>query len=95
MEHELLPEEMKRELSVMLRQYLNNPPYLDNQEHQAKLAELLAGSPAGIIAARFLVESLEDWIKLTGKVVMTYALLGVTVKEGEGQSEFVKKLWEE
>ena len=86
---------MREELSVMLKQYLNNPPYLSNADELTKLAKLLEKDGVGIMAARLIADVVNDWIKLTGKVVMAYAMLGVTAQENKDQSKFVKKLWEE
>jgi len=94
MENKILSEEMKEELSAMLRGFLDNPPYLSNQDQLKKLAKMLEGDVVGNMAARLIADVVNDWIKIVGKVLMAYALLGISAQEKKDRSGFIKKLME-
>ena len=90
-----VPEDIKEELTVVLKQYLNNPPFMNNPVQLEKLTKVLEGDPVGIMAARLIADAVSDWIKLTGKVIMAYAMLGITAQDNKDQTKFIKKLTEE
>ena len=88
----VLPQHLIDELSTTLRLFLEHPPFLKDEADSEMFGEALAESPKGMLCGPMLLDIMQEWMALSGKVLMFYAILGVQVTLPEPPTEFVKKL---